>query len=123
MIDLQEYIKKLSEVSSQTAETDEKEEALDIQDIRKADALVSLDIKREELQGRKQDREQRKGFAEAIFALLCLYLFVVMAIVLCVGNKGITLSDTVLVTLLGTTTANMIGIFNFVAKYLFHTKE
>ena len=30
------------------------------------------------------------------------------------------LSDSVLLMLLGTTTANVIGVFNFVAKYLFN---
>lgn len=75
----------------------------------------------EEFEGKKQDREQRKDFAERIFSFLVAYMMVVCFILFL---SGITinhfyLSDTVLVTLLGTTTANVIGIFIVVAKYLF----
>ena len=39
------------------------------------------------------------------------------------GYGIIFLSDKVLITLLTTSLANVIGIFNFVAKYLFHPKK
>ena len=74
----------------------------------------------EELDGRKQDREQRKVFAQWIFGLVCAYLLAVLVTVFLVGFGPMTLSDIVLNVLLTTTTANVIGIFVIVAKYLFH---
>ena len=38
-------------------------------------------------------------------------------------EEGFELSDTVLITLITTTTANVIGIFVFVVKYLFNPKQ
>lgn len=74
----------------------------------------------EELDGRKQDREQRKVFALWIFGLVCVYLLVVLTAVYFVGFGLMALNDIVLNVLLTTTTANVIGIFIIVAKYLFH---
>lgn len=93
-----------------------------IEDIASSDDLsIERALKVEEYKGKKQDREQRKDFAERIFSFLVVYMTVVCFILFL---SGITvnhffLSDTVLVTLLGTTTANVIGIFIVVAKYLF----
>lgn len=85
------------------------------------------DLKKEELKSKIQDREQRKEFAKKIFIFLCIYLFVVFSTVICSAVESdcmkFTLSDNVLITLLTTTTANMIGIFILVVKYLFNTKE
>lgn len=88
------------------------------------DQSIERALKVEEYKGKRQDREQRKDFAERIFSFLIWYMVVVGVILFL---SGITvnhfyLSDTVLVTLLGTTTANVIGIFIVVAKYLFPTK-
>lgn len=79
----------------------------------------------EELEGKKQDREQRKVFASRIFDFVSLYMFGIFFILVLSGINcnGFCLSDTVLVTLLGTTTATIIGVFNFVARYLFHNKD
>lgn len=78
-------------------------------------------LKIEEYKGKKQDREQRKDFAERIFSFLVFYMATVGVFVLLSGValNIFHLSDTVLVTMLGTTTANVIGIFIVVAKYLF----
>lgn len=74
----------------------------------------------EELDGKQQDRKQRKVFAQCIFGLVCAYLLVVLVVIFFVGFGLMTLSDIVLNVLLTTTTANVIGIFVIVAKYLFH---
>lgn len=68
----------------------------------------------------KQDREQRKGFSNKIFLFMCLYMFVAIIIVFCCGFGWMKLDASVLITLLTTTLANVIGVFTFVAKYLFH---
>lgn len=84
---------------------------------------VQIERQREELEGLRQDRIQRGDFSYNIFILLLLYLTAVISIVIVVASGLAYLSDTVLSILLGTTTTNIIGIFTFVAKYLFHTKE
>lgn len=77
-----------------------------------------------ENEGDSQDRKQRKEFANKIFDFVRNYMrFVCIVLFL----KGITsqfyLSDTVIVTLLGTTTANVIGILIIVVTYLFSRKK
>lgn len=76
----------------------------------------------EEIEGLRQDREQRKVFSYVIFGFMCIYMLATLIIVILSGCKALVLSDWVLITLLGTALANVIGIFNFVAKYLFHSK-
>lgn len=78
----------------------------------------------EKLKSQQQDRDQRKDFALRIFNFVSLYMFGVFLLLVMsgIGTNDFHLSDTVLVTLLGTTTATVIGVFNFVARYLFHNK-
>ena len=82
-----------------------------------------MDRQREEIEGLKQDREQRKIFSYVIFGFMCIYMLISLALVFLDGYGIIFLSDKVLITLLTTSLANVIGIFNFVAKYLFHPKK
>jgi cation transport ATPase len=81
--------------------------------------IIDNDLRREELENRKQDRAQRKTFAKMIFWFLCAYMLIVMALIYFSGFKVCFLSNNVLITLLTTTTANIIGIFLLVVKYLF----
>ncbi len=76
--------------------------------------------KDEEIASLKQDREQRKDFSNRIFVFMCLYMFVAIVIVFCCGFGWMRLDPSVLITLLTTTLADVIGVFTFVAKYLFH---
>lgn len=107
----------LPEEETDVAETDER------QDIELDRLRMQLEDQKEDLQGKRQDRLQRKDFAIAIFGMMWLYMFIALAIVITVGNGNLELSDTILTVLLGTTAANIIGSFNFVAKYLFHSKD
>ena len=67
-----------------------------------------------------QDREQRKEFAERIFSFVCYYMGFVAFVVLCCGIPcNFHLNDVILVTLLGTTTANILGVLYIVVRYLF----
>ncbi len=77
----------------------------------------------EELEGKKQDRIQRKEYANKIFGLLCAYIMIVMLLLYFCAFGLAELSSGVLISIITTMTANIIGIFIFVAKYLFHTKE
>lgn len=84
---------------------------------------AQIDRQREEIEGLKQDREQRKIFSYVIFGFMYIYMLISLALVFLDGYGIIFLSDKVLITLLTTSLANVIGIFNFVAKYLFHPKK
>lgn len=76
----------------------------------------------EEIESVKQDREQRKPFSVVLFVFMCVYMLVAILIVVCCGLEWLKLSDKVLITMLTTTLANIIGIFSFVAKYLYYNR-
>lgn len=119
---LKRYLQLLSEKESEGTEAKEEERA----------GLTSREIKdeKERLQNRmlesilkdkEQDRSQRKDYASMIFGFMCWYMFAVFFIII---MNGITVnhfhvSDEVILALLGTTAVEVIGIFAFVAKYLF----
>lgn len=86
---------------------------------------AEVDKLKEEIENLKQNRSQRKKFAYWIFGFMCLYIIAVFAVLFFTGFRqgNFCLADSVLLMLLGTTTANVIGIFVIVAKYLFHIKE
>lgn len=77
----------------------------------------------EEVESLKQDRRQRKTFSEYIFYFMCIYMFISLVAVFLKGFGVIDLSDSVVISLMTTSLASVIGIFNFVAKYLFHPKS
>lgn len=86
---------------------------------------IQNDLLEETLAKQKQDRGQRKDYASMIFNFMSLYMFGVFFVLVLsgIGCNDFNVSDSVLITLLGTTTATVIGVFNFVARYLFHNKE
>lgn len=75
--------------------------------------------------GDAQDREQRKQFAEKIFSFVCMYMGAVMFVLLSSGAQWVDfhLSDQVIITLITTTTANIIGVLLIVVHYLFRKKK
>lgn len=76
----------------------------------------------EEIEGLKQDREQRKSFSKWIFIFTCIYMASSLSVACLCGLSIMQLSDKILFTLLSSTLAEVIGMFTFVAKYLFHHK-
>ena len=97
----------------------EKEAKLTTSDIEREVQLTDLELRREELEGNKQDRIQRKEFATRIFWLLAVFIAIVLVIIILVGSCVLELDKTVQITLLSTMSANVIGIFIYVVKYLF----
>lgn len=86
---------------------------------------IAIEDRREDLENKKQNRNQRKSYANKFFVFLCVYMGLVFLVLILCGFSlfGFTLSDTVLIALITTTTANVIGIFAFVIHYLFPTKN
>ena len=122
-ITITELVDRLSRVPQEQVDTTESEESVTLTDIEKEKSLVDLSLRKEELEGKKQDRIQRKGYADKIFLLLCVYLLAVMVLLYFNGFELTTLDGSVLIAIVTTSTANVIGIFILVEKYLFHTKD
>ena len=114
---------RLSQIPQERVDNTENEESVTLKDIEKEKSLVDLHLRREDLEGRKQDRIQRKGYADKIFILLCVYLLAIMVLLYFNGFGLTNLEGSVLIAIVTTSAANVIGIFILVAKYLFHTKE
>jgi len=73
----------------------------------------------ENLKGLKQDRRERRKYAEHIFLLISTWLFTVLFILVINNKAGLQLSDAVLITLITTTTGSVLGLFIIVINYLF----
>jgi hypothetical protein len=82
-------------------------------------------LKAEKLLGINQDRKERKRFANKLYwFLVCFISCVIILLFLCgFGCLNFILTDSVLIALLTTTSANVIGIFIFVVKYLFYRQS
>lgn len=103
------------EANSSTSEVKERaQDELDKEDLRKKQLAND---------GIMQDMGERKEYTHKIFVLICFWLVLVGILLIASGNGNLHYSDTVLITLLTTTTANVIGLFVFVAKYLFQIKS
>ena len=74
----------------------------------------------ERLDSDKQDRTERKLFARSIFILLTFFIVATLAVIVLVGAGLLDLDNAVLITILSTMSANVIGIFIYVVKYLFN---
>jgi len=72
-----------------------------------------------------QDRVERKTYANRIFYLVTAWLAVILVILLLQGFKsyGFNLDNSVLITLIGTTTGSIVAIFILVTKYLFPYRQ
>lgn len=78
---------------------------------------------REDIYGKEQERKMRKNYARRIFIFLSTYAGLVLAIIVLNGFKLLSLSDTVLCVLLGTSLADVIGLMAIVARYLFPVRH
>ena len=126
-IDLNELDRLSSK--SYTIESDFKEDHHDYEEENRIELLRQQKLMNDALEeanmGSIQDRIQRKEFADRIFRFVGIYLLFIAIFIFLSGtrNNGFTLSDTVLATLLGTTTANIVGLLVIVVTYLFYRKK
>lgn len=72
-----------------------------------------------------QDRDQRKVYGTRLFRLMVSWLCGVFIVIVLSGFNlfSFKLSTTVLTTLIGSTTASVLGLFAIVANYLFPRRE
>ena len=80
---------------------------------------IGNDMLKEQLEGKKQDREERKKFGRHVFWLIVGYLTAIFVLLVLVGFGCMSMSDSVQLTLLGTFSANVLGLFWMVMNYLF----
>jgi len=80
-------------------------------------------LKKAHLQDIIQNINERKKYADRIYNLVCCWLIGIGVIIFYQGLwpewKIFHLSDKMLITLIGGTTINILGIFVIVTKYLF----
>lgn len=88
---------------------------LEFQDFEKERKLL-------ENQSIAQDIGERKKYAKWIFWMVCGWLIVILGIIIAVGLSGLKLTDTVIVSLITSTTINITAFFLAVTKYLFPNK-
>jgi hypothetical protein len=84
------------------------------------DRELDREIKRAHIKTLQDNNDQRRRYAVNTFLLTCCWIAVVIIIVILNGCGVLHLSDTVLVTLVTTTTASVFGFFLLVMKYLFN---
>ncbi|CAL2080169.1 hypothetical protein [Tenacibaculum sp. 190524A02b] len=76
----------------------------------------------QEVYDRVQDRYERKKYASRTFIFLCGFTSIILLIIIASGFSKITnfsLSDTVLVAIITSSLATVVGIFILVMRYLF----
>ena len=80
--------------------------------------------KKAEIDSYKSDTVARKEYAKKIFGLTCAWVGAIYLLLLLQGfnYSGFKLSDNVLLAAIGSTTANIIGVFLIVTRYFFPKK-
>lgn len=79
----------------------------------------------QDMADRKDARELRKVYARRVFILCCGWVCAIFALLLFCGFGSYKyfrfhLSDAVVLAAIGSTTANIIGVFIIVIRFLFH---
>jgi hypothetical protein len=122
---LAEFQSRLQTAQSTTVDTDEvvNEEKKELEDERLHELekqSLELQLLKAQIQKFEDDNESRREFSRNIFTVTVIWMFLVLVIVIQSANGKWHLSDSVLIALITTTTANVIGIFIIVANYLFN---
>ena len=76
----------------------------------------------QEVYDRVQDRYERKKYASRTFVFLCGFTSIILLIIIASGFSKITnfsLNDTVLIAIITSSLATVVGIFILVMRYLF----
>ncbi|GAB3931931.1 hypothetical protein [Larkinella terrae] len=78
--------------------------------------------RRTRLLGLTQDIQERKKFAQRIFWMVVMWLFVILGIIIAEGLHLLDIPQAVTIALIGSTTINVTAFFVIVTKYLFPGK-
>ncbi|CAC9436793.1 hypothetical protein BSPLISOX_2091 [uncultured Gammaproteobacteria bacterium] len=88
------------------------------------DPSESLESKKniQELQHKNSKHELAVGIYKKLFWSICVYIILVL-LLLAFNEHCFQLRDWVLITLLSTTTANILGVFYIASKWLYETAK
>jgi hypothetical protein len=86
----------------------------------KSESVYVTELGNEYVNKIRDDRKGRIIYAELIFTVTVIWLFLILMIVVLCGQGKLKLSDTVLVTLITTTTIAVFGFFLAVVNYYFN---
>jgi len=112
-----------SKVDTEQAAQEEERELKEgrIHELEKA--ALELQLLKAQIKKFEDDNEGRREFSRSIFAVTVVWMLLVMMVVFqCAGGRW-HLSDSVLIALITTTTATVIGVFVIVANYLFNKEK
>lgn len=80
-------------------------------------------LEKEKLFSLRQDREERKKFANKIFVFLCINMALAFMLLFFNGFGLTHLNESVLITTITSSIADIIGVFVIVVRYLFPCKQ
>lgn len=123
-----EFRNKLQTAYSTKVDTDEvvNEEKKELEGERLQELekkALELQLLKAQIQKFEDDNQSRREFSRSIFTVTVIWMFLVLMIVIQCANGKWELPDSVLIALITTTTANVIGIFLIVANYLFNREK
>jgi hypothetical protein len=86
---------------------------------------IDIDHKRAELESFRQDTGERKRYAKNIFVLTCIWVGGIYVLMLLdgFGVWSFKLSNSIMLAAIGSTTANIVGVFLIVTRYFFPKKK
>lgn len=88
-----------------------------------AEKRLDLRFKEQELKFREKEHQERIDYAKKMYGLMRVWLMAIAALILANGlsvlDNFFVLSDSILMTILTTTTVTVIGLFATVLRYLF----
>lgn len=125
---LAEFQNKLQTGHSTKVDTEEavKEEKKELQEgkIHELEKQsLELQLLKAQIRKFEDDNTGRREFSRSIFTVTVIWMFLVFMVVIQCANGKWHLSDSVLIALITTTTANVIGVFIIVANYLFNREK
>ena len=125
---LAEFKSRLQTAQSTKVDTEEaaKEEQQELEEERLHELekqALELQLLKAQIQKFEDDNESRREFSRSIYAVTVIWMFLVLMIIVQCANGKWHLSDSVLIALITTTTANVIGVFIIVANYLFNREK
>ena len=122
MNQLDDFLKQVPPSSGDDPVVSEKKSYDEIEKRKREAEARHLEIQNE---SDTQDRDQRKDFAERVYYFAFVYMIFVFLVLFISGStvSHFHLNDNVLITLLGTTTANVIGVLVIVVAYLFPKRK
>lgn len=86
--------------------------------------VYELESARLDIQDKRQNIDARKTYGKHIFWLVCAWLSITLLVVILAAVGGpigwFIVSDSVLIALITTTTASVLGLFTIVVNYLFN---